>query len=187
MRAMRMRPRFLIMSTLLLSIWLMFFTPNALSIAINNACDLPQDLKREIAAKFPHSRLVSLSDLDDDDRVFFQKDHGNACPGLVKVDFYGDGKPTLALVLLTSDRVKNRANLIVAHQLGKRWTMRILGTADAVPAPVVWSQTPGGYRDVHGGKEIRAARPVVIFNRYEAWAILYYWTGNSLRKIWLMD
>ncbi len=26
-------------------------------------------------------------------RVFFQKDHADTCPGLVKVDFYGDGNP----------------------------------------------------------------------------------------------
>src|SRR5260221_7536438 len=62
----------------------------------NNACDLPQDLQREVAAKYPGEKLVSLSDLGEDDRGFFQRDHEHACPSMVKVDFYGDGKPSLA-------------------------------------------------------------------------------------------
>ncbi len=64
-----------------------------------DACNLPQDLEREIAIKYPGTAVVRLWDLVDDDRRFFQKDHGDACPGLVKVDFYGDGKPALALLL----------------------------------------------------------------------------------------
>src|SRR5579859_8207356 len=63
-------------------------------------CDLPQNLQREIANTYPWARLVSLSDLEEDDRKFFQSDHADDCPGLVKVDFYGDGKPTFALALI---------------------------------------------------------------------------------------
>src|SRR6266576_6963346 len=83
----------------------------------NDACELPQALLHEIVSKNPGAKLVSLSDLDDYDRGVFQKDHGNSCPGLVKVDFYGDGKPTLALVLISEESSK----LIVAHQVGENW------------------------------------------------------------------
>jgi len=86
----------------------------------NEACDPPQSLQREIASKYPGAKLVSLSDLGDDDRGFFQKDHGDSCPGLVKVDFYGDGNPTLALVLITKDGAEDNTRLIVATRLGRR-------------------------------------------------------------------
>jgi hypothetical protein len=59
----------------------------------NDACNLPQNLQREIAAKYPGAKPIRLSDLEADDKGFFQKDHADACPGLTKVDFYGDGNP----------------------------------------------------------------------------------------------
>jgi hypothetical protein len=58
--------------------------------------------------KHSGAKLVRLSDLSDD-LGLFQKDHGNACPGLVNVDFYGDGKPTLALVLIAKDGARGKA------------------------------------------------------------------------------
>jgi hypothetical protein len=106
---------------------------------------------------------------------------------LVKADFYGDGKPTLALVLIAKSGEKKKAKLVLAHEVGGNWETRIVDTADGAPAPVVWSQPPGEYRDVYGKKEIRATRPVIVFTGYESWSILYAWTGSKVTKIWLRD
>lgn len=152
-----------------------------------DTCNLPQDLQREIAAKYPGAKPISLSDLEADDKGFFQKDHGDACPGLAKVDFYGDGKPTLALVLIAKSGAKGKAKLVVAHQVGGQWKTALLDSADGAPVPVVWSQPPGQYRDVYGKKEIRATKPVIVFTGYESWSILYAWTGSRVTKIWLQD
>jgi hypothetical protein len=160
------------------------FIPMAAAV---EACDLPEDLQREIAVRYSGAKLVRLSDLSDDDRGFFQKDHGDSCPGLVKADFYGDGKPTLALVLIAKSGAKEKAKLVLAHDVGGRWETRIADTTDGAPVPVVWSQPPGEYRDVYGKKEIRATRPVIVLAGYESWAILYAWTGNKVTKIWLRD
>ncbi len=154
----------------------------------NVACNLPQDLQREIASKYPGARLVSLADLEEDDRKFFQADHNNSCPGFASVDFYGDGKPTLALVLIPKGGVNQPTELMLAHQVGERWRIALLGTGGPSPyAPVVWSQPPGEYRDVYGNKTIRATRPVIVFCKYEAWSILYAWTGKDITKIWIAD
>lgn len=147
-----------------------------------DACTPPADLQREIMIRFPGTELVRLPDLDPDDRAFFLKDHHDACPGLVNVDFYGDGKPTFALVLKTKDRTE----LVVAHNVEKKWTMAVLDTGD-LSAPVVWSQAPGEYSDVYGNKRIRSPRPVIVFCKYESWAILYAWTGKKVTKIWIED
>jgi hypothetical protein len=152
----------------------------------NDACDLPQGLQHEIANKYPGAKLVSMSDLDENDRALFQKDHGNSCPGLVKVDFYGDGKPTLALVLIARDKSKEKAELVVAHQVGEHWSLTLLDTAQS-SVPVVWSQDPGEFHDVYGKKKIRATRPVIVFCGYNSWAILYAWTGKDAKKIWIAD
>ena len=81
----------------------------------NDACDLPNDLQHKVASKYPGKKVVTLADLQDDDKGFFQKDHNNSCPGLVKVDFYGDGKPTLALVLIGNGEGKDSSVLVVAR------------------------------------------------------------------------
>jgi hypothetical protein len=58
-----------------------------------------------------------LADLDGYDRKLFQKDYGSRCPGLVKVDLYGDGEPTWALVLVGSGKpTQRKAELVVARQ-----------------------------------------------------------------------
>jgi len=152
-----------------------------------DACDLPQDLQGEITSKYPGAKLVSLLDLGEHGKGLFQKDHGNACPGSVKVDFYGDGKPTLALVLITKDRAKQKSQLVVAREMGGTWKARVLDTVEGWPVPVVWREDPGEYQDVYGEKKIRARTPVIVFCGYEAWAILYAWTGKNVTKIWIAD
>ena len=48
-------------------------------------------MHKEIAQKNPGARLVQLSDLVDQHyKDVFQKEHGDQCPGLVRVDFYGE-------------------------------------------------------------------------------------------------
>jgi hypothetical protein len=151
---------------------LFVFVQVAVAAPPNDACDLPKDLQREVASKYPGKRVVTLADLQADDRGFFQADHDNGCPGLVKVDFYGDGKPTLALVLIGKDEAKESAVLVVAHQVEAIWNITMLATGGPT-VPVVWSLPTGEYRDVYGKKAIRATRPVIVFTKYEACGILY--------------
>jgi hypothetical protein len=168
--------------------FLLCFVRVAFAEPPSNACNLPQDLQRRIAGRYPGARVVELTDLSQDDKKFFHTDHGNACPGLAKVDFYGDGKPTLALVLVMKDGAKGKTQLVVAHQVGNEWKVNSLDTGGPSPnAPVVWSEPPGKYKDVYGNKTIMATRPVIVFCGYESWAILYAWTGKDVTKIWIMD
>lgn len=164
------------------------FTQVAAAVPSSDACNLADGLQRELATKHPGARVVDLPDLQDDDREFFQKDHGDACPGLVKVDFYGDGKPTLALVLTKKRGTTEQTELVVAHRVGQQWRLRVLGTGGPSPyAPVVWSQPPGQYQDIDGKKTIRTTRSVLVFCKYESWQILYAFTGSRVDKIWLRD
>lgn len=152
----------------------------------DNACGLPKDLQQEVTRKYPGRIVVSPSDLGEDDKALFQKDHPGSCPGSVKVDFYGDGKPTLALALTTKSVAKGKIELVLAHQIGADWKTITLETTDG-PTSVVWSKKPGEYTDVYGEKKIRATRPVIVFCGYSSWAVLYAWTNNSVVKIWLSD
>lgn len=163
----------------------MFPRPAAASPA-NDACTLPQDLQEKVAEKYPGAKVVTSLDLGEHDMSYFEKDHKAACPGLVSVDFYGDHKPTVALVLVLGSGPSEVAELVVAHRAVNRWETKLLDTAK-LSVPVVWSQPPGKYDDVYGNKAIRATHPVIVFCGYDSWAIVYAWKGDRVSKVWLHD
>jgi hypothetical protein len=156
------------------------------AMAQDGSCSLPETLQAAIKTRYLSTKLVTLADLDKGDRALFQKDHGNECPGLVKVDFYGDGKPTLALVLIVNAGGKESAELVVAHEIAQKWETVLLDNAGS-SMPVSWSQSPGEYEEFNSEKKIRATRPVIVFCGYNSWAVLYAWTGSKISKIWLRD
>jgi len=118
--------------------------------------------------------------------VLFQKEHGSSCPGLTRVEFYGDGKPTFALVLLRANG-HQKAELVVAHHVENQWQTLLVDTADASIVPVLWSEKPGKYDDVYGQKTLNATSPVVVLCGYESWAIVYAWTGKKIEKVSIQD
>ena len=153
--------------------------------ATSDPCSLPQDLKEVIARKYPAERLAHLADLDEYDQKLFRKDHGDRCPGLVRVNFYGDKEPALAMVLISGENPKRKAELIVARNRGNSWEPQSLETTDNTP--VVWSQKPGKYGGIWDTKPIVAGHPVIVFCGYESWAIVYAWTDNGIVKTWISD
>lgn len=174
-------------SVLICAVGLHLFAANQVVFAApaKDSCDFPPGLREELSKKYPDTRLVSLADLDEHDRKLFHKDHGTRCPGLVRVNFYGDGKPTWALVLIAGENPKRKAELVVARQVEKSWEISSLDTADGTP--VVWREGPGKYRDVYGQKTIQATRPVIVFAGYGSWAVLYAWTGKETEKVQISD
>lgn len=166
---------------------LLVFTDALAASPANDPCQLPQDLRGKVAAKYPGAKLVTLADLDADDRKLVQTDHGDhACPGLASVDFYDDGKPTFALVLVDGAGPKEVADLVVAHRVANRWRITLLDAAKS-SIPVVWIQPPGKYDDVYGNKSIQATRPVIVFCGYDSWSVVYAWKGDHVDKVWLSD
>jgi len=104
---------------------------------------------------------------------------------LAKVDFYGDRRPTWALVLIAAKGSPQKGELVVAHQTDNGWETRSLETTEGTP--VVWREGPGKYDSVSESKTIRATNPVIVFCGYGSWAILYAWTGKAVEKIWISD
>jgi hypothetical protein len=165
--------------------WLLSLVRGAAAQPLDDVCDLLNDLRSVVEGKYPETKIATLSDLNEDDRQLFQKEHADSCPGLAKVGFYGDGKPTFALEVTTKSHANPRTKLILAHQAGANWEVAILDNADG-PVPVVWSDKPGEYKGVYQHK-IRATRPVIVFCGYSSWAVLYAWTGKTTAKLWLRD
>jgi hypothetical protein len=152
-----------------------------------SGCALPDGLNQEIASKYPNAHVVRLADLGEDDRAQFQKEHSSQCPGLASINFYGDGKPTLAIVLSFDEMHGAKTQLIVANEVKNSWKIRALELHITGPAPVVWREGPGKYDDVYGEKTLKATNPVIVLCAYDSWAILYAWVSNRIEKIWIRD
>jgi len=167
------------------SFYLFVLIPTVTPASSNDRCAFPPDLRDEISKKYPGTRVVSLADLSEYRRKLFQKDHGARCPGVARVNFYGDGKPTYALVLITGENPKRRAELIVAHQVAEGWETRSLDVTDGTP--VVWREGPGKYDDLYEKKTIRATRPVIVFCGLESWSVAFAWTGKEVEKVQTSD
>jgi hypothetical protein len=176
-----MRPHSATICATLLCFLIMSATP---SRAPERGCKLRSGLRREVLLKYPGSTVVNREDLSAYDEQLFERDHTKSCPGLVQVDFYGDRKPTWAIVLLRQSNKK--ADLVLAQYSGN-WKFQLLDSADAAPVPVVWREKPGKYEDVYGRKTLSATRSAVVFCGYESWSIVYAWTGRKVEKIRTSD
>lgn len=150
-------------------------------------CNLSTDLSEIIRKEYPSTRPLRLTDLEEDERAIFLKDHGNRCPGVATVNFYGDKKPTLALVLVPlQNSAKGPVKLVVASKSDESWNLKLLDTMKD-SAPVVWGLGPGTYKDVYKKKTIRASNPVIVLWEYYSWATLYAWDGKEVSRIWIAD
>jgi hypothetical protein len=168
-----------------MALWLVILVLPTCAQSPANVCALPKSLQDIVAVKYPGAKVITLSDLNEDDQQFFQKDHHGACPGLVKVDFYGDDKPTFALSLATPAQTGFNTQLVVAHLLGANWKTTVLGETGG-PAPAIWSEKPGAYEGVYGAK-MRSTRSVILFVGYESWAVMYAWDGRKVKHIQIND
>jgi len=163
------------------------FSPTS-AVATPDSCELPADLRPVVEKSYPNKKIVSLADLSADALELYKKDHGKSCPGLVEVDFYGDAKPTWAIVLFGPDSKSVNgitAVLVLAHKPDTYWKVKTVETTNGIP--VVWKEKPGKYTGVYQEKTIRASHPVIVFCGYESWAVLYAWTGTRITKTWLSD
>lgn len=155
-------------------------------IAAQESCDIPKVLSDALRGKYPELTVLRINDLPQSDRELFQKEHGQDCAGMTKVDFYGDGAPTWALVLVPSEKNGGSAKLILARKGSRGFEFSALDSANQ-PTAVVWQAPSGTYSDLESDKTIRAKHQVLVFASYESWAIVYAWMDNHIGKVWLAD
>jgi hypothetical protein len=149
-------------------------------------CTLPSGLDAKIAAKHPTAHVVRVRDLSEDNGKLYAKDHGASCPGLIKIDFYGDGNPTWAIALISGDDPRQlKSHLVVARHQDSGWDIRTLATAIGIP--VVWKERAGEYKDIYGQKTIRSTSPVLVLCYYSSSTTVYAWDSKKVEEIWLQD
>lgn len=148
---------------------------------------IPNSLEKMVK-EFGGWRIVSLEILDPYDRKLFVKDHKGKCPGIAKVDLYGDGRKVYAIVLTRGKDVDRKSKLILAEETGKnRWQITTLEDEVTGPTPVAVQGSAGEYEHVYREKKLTSQHEVVFFIGYESWAIVYAWNGKEIEKIQASD
>lgn len=83
---------------------------------------------------------------------------------------------------------KELTKLIIANKKkNEKWEIKEIDEANNNVIPVIWTEPPGEFIDKSNGEKISTKYQAILFVRYEAWAILYYWDENEIKKAWLSD
>ncbi|MFY9551760.1 MAG: hypothetical protein WAU32_11455 [Thermoanaerobaculia bacterium] len=159
------------------------------SNAIDRCADaLPPSLADQLRRQYPGYSLVTEALLDPHDREAYQKDHPNGCPGVARLDFYGDGGAAYAVLLVRPSRAPREALLLVARSASEApWAFRKLGRVDIGAVPVIYSLPAGQYWSADASEHAEFKGEVVAEVAFEAWSSIFGWTGSRVKSIVTSD
>ena len=153
----------------------------------SEACALPSGLREAVQQRFGSSRVLAGSDLYEDERALFRKEHPGACPGIARGQFFGPGqRPAIALVLLDVEPKKN-LRLVVARPALAAWTFVEVDEMDQGTTAVVGRKGPGTYTDRREPSTRSATNDVVTLTGYESWQRVYIWNGRKFERLQTSD
>ena len=120
--------------------------------------------------------------------VLTKKESGHGCPGIAKVDVYGDGRTVYAIVILTDRGFgwQKAGKLLLAKKNAHYWEVEVLDEGDGYPGSL-WHESAGQYGDRYGEKTLRSKGEVIIYFGHESWERAYGWTGEKIEWVQLSD
>jgi hypothetical protein len=148
-----------------------------------DACSLPRALSEALQQRFGSSRVLKASDLFEDERGLFHKEHPGGCPGIARGQFFGSGqRPAVAVILLDVEPKKN-LRLVVARPALSAWTFVEVDEMDQGSTAVVGRKGPGTYTDLPSTKPRTTNNDVVTLTGYESWQRAYIWNGRAFDRL----
>ena len=137
---------------------------------------IPTAVKKLIHERYPEFHIRT------------KKDSTHGCPGIVKVDFYGDGRAVYAVVIQKArdERgILQDGKLLLASKEGKGWKVEILD--DEGDAGSLWHAPANEFVDMYGGRTVSAKGDIIVYFGYESWERAYGWTGEKIEWVQLSD
>ena len=159
-----------------------FAAPNLASAQV---CELPANLSREIARRYPAWTVAQLSDLSMDDRQLFLAAHGaGACPGIVRGRFVATNDAAYAILLRKGSNRQLHEMVLVARPSKGDFELRVAlaDTPTSRPA-VIASVPPGQYAAVGNEAKVRLAFEGIRYEVIEAGASLIYWDRDRFAHV----
>lgn len=137
---------------------------------------LPSSLGKMITQRYPGFQVLT------------KKDSSHGCPGIAKIDFYGDDRIVYATVIrrLQGAKRSGEGKLLLAEKEDKNWKVTILDEGDH------WGNVayePAGlYGDMYRTKSFETKGDLIMYFRYDqTWAVGYGWTGEKIEEVLLSD
>ena len=155
----------------------------------NAACEsVPQDVQEYLRSE-PGWAFVDVKDLVDDDKSLWEQSHHGLCPGVAIVDLDGKGQQSYALALLKGGSGRAIEKLVVIRRQSGRFMRWVLAPPanvmyTNVMAPfVVWRTSPGTYRDLKSGHQVKLTHHGIVYEKMEATATVYYLSKGRFKSI----
>lgn len=150
----------------------------------------PIPMESKLAGHFQAWRVVEIDDLLPEHRRLFNSKFGDACPGLVQLDFFGDGKTEFAFSLLSREAGSREGLLLLSREEEEgSWSVIEVDRGDWSPVPALWVEAGGSfeYRDIASEEGYLFAHDVLVLVGYESWGLVYGWKGEEIVSVQVSD
>ncbi len=157
--------------------------------AANDPCGsfkLSPEASALLEKSFPHWRAEKISDLAPEYQELWTKNFPAACPGLVAGHFEKADSIAYALLLVPADLTKKGYRLVVLLETTKDNWRPIVLEKDNQYTPtsaVIRLAPPGDYEEADRNKKVNTRTDGIVSERFEAGALVYYWSGTRFRSI----
>lgn len=146
-------------------------------------CALAAGLREGLQERFGSARVLSFSDLYEDERALFRAEHPGACPGLVSGRFFGLKERAAIAVVLLDVGPKKEVRLVVARPALSRWIFHEVESREKGSTPVVLKGVPGRAAELVEAGAARGGLDVVVWSGYESWFRGYVWNGRIFEPL----
>jgi len=155
-------------------------------------CDVPvikgANPRSHCSETLPSSLNQLIKERYLDFQVLNKKDSTHGCPGIAKVDFYGDGRTVYAVVIRKPHKSEAvvEGKLLLAEKEDKHWKVTLLDEGDDWGS--VSHEPAGEYGDMYRTRSIKSKGDLIVYFRYDqSWAVGFGWTGDKIEEVQLTD
>lgn len=160
---------------------------SALSLAepvSKDPCDpalFPEPVREVLKHKFPASRVLTLSDLTDEEQKHWLKSRGNGkCPGIAVGHIEARTYLSYPIVLISREPTKSDSKFLVVSERKKgRFEVTVLSTSFGFVSTV----PPGKYTDSQQTEKVQLNLDGILFEVFQKGSGLYYWRNGRYRQL----
>jgi hypothetical protein len=144
------------------------------------------EIREYLRTNFKEWKVVTLADLDPDDKLVYSGHHPNGCPGFTSGTYKSSDTGSFAVVINSNDK-PHRSKLLVFDKVRESYEATILWELPDAPGPVVFTMPAGTYLNWERDQEITTERPVIFYVHYEASAWMFYWSEGKWQELQVSD
>lgn len=155
-------------------------------------CDekhLPAEARNLLNDKFPGSHIVTMNDLDGDEKKAWVARNANECPGIVHGAFGPSTQGYAVLLTRKTGEFQAIETLVFLQQHSGKHSVHVLSPSSNVTAhtSVLSIGPPGKYYPVESGRAVKTQWPMVIYEAIGAGTTGYLYSGKKWHSIALSE